>query len=92
MYRFRCSCSAFLLFGIDTCICHGVRCIGEERCGVEVVTQLKNDRDGSNSKTKKPWPTPLQDSSISQTFRRLDDATIGVCGTDVRRGERARHE
>jgi hypothetical protein len=35
------------------------------------------------------WPTLLQDSSIFQTLRRLDDATIVVHGTDVRRGESA---
>lgn len=59
----------------------------------ELVTQLADDLDGSNKKTPRPrripWPTLLQDSSISQTLRRLDDATIGVCGTDARRGEGA---
>ena len=95
MHKFRCSCSAFSL-GIDTCSCHSeVHRRRKRRFRVRTddsaATQLENVLESAIDKIPRHerWPTIWQDLSISQTLRRLDDATIGVCGTEVRRGEGA---
>ena len=95
MHGFRCPCSAFFL-AIDICSCHSeVRRRRERRFRVRIddpaVMQLEHALGSATIKIPRHerWPTILQDSSISQTLKRVDDATIGVCGTEVRRGEGA---
>lgn len=95
MYGFRCSCSAFSL-GLDTCSYQSEVHRRKEmrfRSHIDdsVVMQLEGALESAIDKIPRHerWPTIWQNSGISQTLRRLDDATIGVCGTDVRRGEGA---